>query len=67
MRENNERRVCLQHTTDEEIASAIRYLDPNPNGKGSEDGTNAFLVICIGLTVLGIGVFAYFWLGLRVP
>ena len=49
MTENNERRESAEHMTDEEIASTIRYLDPNPSGQGTNDETSTFLVICVSL------------------
>jgi hypothetical protein len=66
MRENNERRASLQDITDEEIASTIRYLDPNPSGQATNDETSTFLVICVSLIVLLLGALAYLWLSLRI-
>ncbi len=66
MRETNERRASLQHITDEEIASTIRYLDPNPSGQGTNDETSTALVICVSMIVLLLGALAYLWLSMRI-
>jgi hypothetical protein len=52
MRENNETRASLQQITDEEVVSAIRYLDPSPTGKGHEAETSTVFVICISYASL---------------
>jgi hypothetical protein len=67
MSETNERRASLQHVTDEEIASTIRYLDPNPSGQGTNDEIGTGLVICVSMIVLVLGAFAYLCLSVRIP
>lgn len=66
MRKNNETRGLAQHRTDEEIASTIHYLDPNPGGKGSNDEAGTFLVVGVCLIVLAAGAVAYFSLYLEM-
>lgn len=57
------RELLVPVMTDEEIASAIRDLDPFPGGKQSgDDGT--VLVICFSLLIL-LGALAIIWLYLR--
>jgi len=65
MRENDERRMSVEHITDEEVASTIRYLDPNPSSKGTNDEASTFSVICLTLIVLAVGVLGYIWLYLQ--
>ena len=58
-----ERRELLpfKRMTDEQIASVIRYLDPDPGSERSgDDGT--VLVICFSLVILPIGALAIIWL-----
>ena len=50
--------------TDEQIASAIRDLDPDPGSERSGDD-GAVLVICFSLLILLIGALAIIWLYLR--
>jgi hypothetical protein len=62
--ERGELPVSVKHMTDEQITSAIRYLDPNPGSERSgEDGT--VLVICFSLLILLIGALAIIWLFLQ--
>jgi hypothetical protein len=57
--------MSVEHITDEEVVSTIRYLDPNPNSKGTDDETTPFSVICVTLIVLAVGVLGYIWLYLQ--
>ena len=52
MTENNQRRTSVEHITDEDVALTIRYLDPNPSSKGTDDETSTFSVICVTLIVV---------------
>lgn len=63
MRER-ELQVHVRHMTDEQISSAIRYLDPDPGSEQSGDG-GTVLAICFSLLILLIGVLAIIWLFLR--
>jgi hypothetical protein len=64
VREKSELPVPVEHMTDEQIASAIRYLNPDPGSERSgDDGT--VLVICFSLLILLIGALAITWLFLR--
>ncbi len=65
MTENNQRSMSVEHITDEEVASTIRYLDPNPSSKGTDDETSTFSVICVTLIVLAVGVLGYICLYLK--
>ena len=56
--------VPVKRVTDEQIASAIRYLDPDPGGERSGDG-GTVLVICFSLLILLIGALAVIWLYLQ--
>jgi hypothetical protein len=67
MRNHIERRRSVEHITDEEIASTIRYLDPNPSGNGSDNEGGTLLVICASLIVLAVGALAYMWFYLGTP
>ena len=56
--------MSVKHMTDEQIASAIRYLDlDSVSERSGDDGTA--LVICLSLLILLIGVLAIIWLYLR--
>lgn len=59
MQERNELPV-----TDEQIASAIRYLDPDPYSERSGD-SGTVLVICFSVLVLLIGALPVIWLYLK--
>jgi hypothetical protein len=64
VQERRELQVPVKRMTDEQIASAIRYLDPYPSGEQSgDDGT--VLVICFSVLILLIGPLAIIWLYLR--
>jgi hypothetical protein len=65
VREGRELLIPVKRVTDEQIASAIRYLDPDPAGseRSGDDGT--VLVICFSLLVLLIGALAIIWLFLQ--
>ena len=73
MRQKHELRASVEHITDEEIMSAIRYLDSdrsnarnlNHSRERSVDDTGAALAMCITLLVLLLGGLAYIWLYLR--
>jgi anti-anti-sigma regulatory factor len=60
-------------TTDEEIISAIRYLDPDrshernldPRSERSVKDNGTALAICVSLLILLLGGMAYIWLYLR--
>jgi hypothetical protein len=64
MRERKELPVPVKCITDEQIASAIRDLDPDPGSERSGDDS-AVPVICLSLLILLIGVLATIWLYLR--
>jgi hypothetical protein len=64
VRERRELLVPVTRMTDEQIASAIRYLDPDPGSEPSgDDGT--VLVICFSLLILLIGALPIISLYLR--
>jgi hypothetical protein len=65
VREGRELLIPVKRVTDEQIASAIRYLDPDPAGseRSCDDGTVP--VICFSLLVLLIGALAIIWLFLQ--
>jgi hypothetical protein len=62
MREKHEIRASVEHIADEEIMSAIRYLDPDSTAKSSVDNSRTFLIICVSLIVVLAGSLAYIWL-----
>ena len=62
MRERRELQVPAEHMTDEQIASAIRYLDPDRDRKRSDLDAGTVLVICFSLLILLIGALAIIWL-----
>ena len=64
VRERSELLVPVKHMTAEQIASAIRYLDPDPGSERSEDD-GTVLVICFSLLILLIGALPIIWLFLR--
>lgn len=64
VRERRELLVPVEHMTDEQIASAIRYLDPHPDGEQSGDGSTV-LAICVSLLILLIGALAIIWFYLQ--
>jgi hypothetical protein len=64
VREKSELLVPVKRVTDEQIASAIRYLDPDPGSeRPADDGT--VLVICFGLLILLIAAVPFIWLYLQ--
>jgi hypothetical protein len=64
MPERRELQALVQHMTAEQIASAIRYLDPDPGSERlAEDGTA--LVICFSLLILLIAAVPIIWLYLQ--
>lgn len=65
MWEEHELGTSTEHILDEEVASAIRYLDPDRNAERSVDETGTFLTICISMLVLLVGGLAYVWFYLR--
>ena len=64
VRERRELLVPVERMTDEQIASVIRYLDPDPDSERSEDD-GTVLVICFSLLILLIGALPIIWLFLR--
>ena len=58
-------RASVEHITDEEIITAIRYLDPDSIRKSSVDNSSTVLIICMSLIVLLLGALAYIWLYLQ--
>ena len=64
MQEEHELRPSIEHIPDEEVTSAIRYLDPDVRHEKQPD-TSAALVICISLIVLFVGALAYIWVYLE--
>jgi hypothetical protein len=64
MREGKGQRIPVKCMTDEEIASAIRDLDPYPGSEQSDDD-GTVPVIWFSLLILLIGVLAIVWLYLR--
>jgi hypothetical protein len=74
MQEKHELRTPVERMTDEEIMSAIRYLDPDRSDKRNFDHSNersaankgrTALSVCVSLLVLLLGGLAYIWLYLR--
>ena len=66
MKEYLESRASVKRVTDAEIASAIRYLDPEyPDGERGRDRTDSTLMICFSLIVLLAGVLGCILLYLR--
>ena len=64
MPERRELQALVKHMTAEQIASAIRYLDPDPGSERlAEDGTA--LVICFSLLILLIAAVPIIWLYLQ--
>jgi hypothetical protein len=61
MRERRELLVPVERMTDEQIASAIRDLDPDPGSERSGDGGTG-LVIGFSLLILLISALAIIWL-----
>jgi hypothetical protein len=55
MWERRELQVPAEHLTDEQIASAIRYLDPDRDRKRSDLDAGTVLVICFSLLILLTG------------
>jgi hypothetical protein len=58
MREKHER-ASVEHITDEEIISAIRYLDQDSIQESGVDNSSTCLIICVSLIVVLIGALAY--------
>jgi hypothetical protein len=73
MREKHELRPSLEPITDEEIMSAIGYLDPDRSdernlhhsSERSVDNKGTALAICVSFLVLLFGGMAYIWFYLR--
>ena len=73
MREKHELRTLVEHITDEEIMSAIRYLDPDrsdernlrPSSERNVDHNGTALALCVSFLVLLLGGMAYIWLYVR--
>jgi hypothetical protein len=66
MKENSESRVPIEGITNAEIASAIRYLDPEyQDGERSRDRADSVLMICLSLIILLGGALAFIVLSLR--
>jgi hypothetical protein len=73
MPEKHELRVSVEHITDEEIMSAIRYLDLDRSYERNLDhrtersvgNKGPALAICVGLLVLLLGGLAYIWFYLQ--
>ena len=66
MKENRESRVPVEGVTNAEIASAIRYLDPEyPDGERSGDRTDSVLMICGSLIILLGGALGFILLYFR--
>ena len=73
MREKHELRASVEHITDEDIKTAIHYLDPDRidernldhSTERSVEDTGAALAICVSLLVLLVGGLVYIWLYLR--
>ena len=66
MRENHDLRVPVEHITDSEILSAIRYLDPDGGAERGSNISDAVLAICVSLVALLAGTLAYILLYFRV-
>ena len=64
MRERKELLIPIKWMTDEQIASAIRDLDPYPNEEQSGDDSTV-LLLWFSLLILLIGALAVIWLYLR--
>ena len=65
MKENRESRV-VEGITNAEIASAIRYLDPEyPDSERSGDRTDSVLMICGSLIILLGGALGFILLYFR--
>ena len=64
VRERRELLVPVERMTDEQIASVIRYLDPDPDSERPEDD-GTVLVICFSLLILLIGALPIIWLFLQ--
>ena len=66
MKENRESRVPIEGVTNAEIASAIRYLDPEcQDGQRRTHRAGSVLMICLGLVILLGGALAFTMLYLR--
>ena len=66
MKDNRESRVPIERVTNAEIASAIRYLDPEcQDGERSKDRADSVLMICLSLIILLGGALAFIVLSLR--
>lgn len=66
MKENRESRVPVEGVTNAEIASAIRYLDPEySDGERRVDGTDSVLVIWLSLIILLGGALGFVLLYFR--
>ena len=64
LQEERELQLPVKQVTDEQIASVIRYLDPDPDSERSGD-SGTVLVICFSLLVLLIGALPIIWLYLK--
>jgi hypothetical protein len=64
MPERIELQALVKHMTAGQIASAIRYLDPDPGSERSGKDRTA-LVIGFSLLILLIGALAFIWLFLQ--
>ena len=66
MNENRQSRVPIEGVTKAEIASAIRYLDPEcQDGYLRRDRADSVLMICLSLIILLEGALAFTMLYLR--
>ena len=66
MKKNSESRVPTEGITNAEIASAIRYLDPEyQDGERNTDRADSVLMFCLSLIILLGGALAFIVLSLR--
>jgi hypothetical protein len=61
MQERHKLMGPVDHLTNAEITSAIRYLDPDASGKGNNAG-----VILWPILIVSVGALIYIWLNMRI-
>ena len=65
MQDNYKPRIQVVHVTDDEIETAIRYLDSDQCGVTKSPKRNSVLAICSILMATVISILAYIWLYFR--
>ena len=65
MRNDHDITVSLGHITDSEIAAAIRYLDPTPTRRNTDESDDTIIVVVVSVLMFVMAALPFISLYLR--